>query len=133
MSKQETLPAEKSAIASVEDQPIKEYAPAFKVVKAVTRPVLKCGTSPEFIRVEGPIHRGEPMKGTKIAEAPYLMDIINLRTGEAALMICPTVFRNELEKGYPKESYVGKDFQIRKITTEGKAYSLWSITEIELN
>ena len=105
--------------------------PAFEVVKAVTRTVMKLGVAPEFIRIEGPIYLGEPMEKAKIKAVPHLLNVINLRTGEAALIVCATVFRNELEAEYPDNGYVGKDFKIRKIKTD-KDYSLWSIIEIKL-
>jgi hypothetical protein len=75
---------------------------------------------------------GEKMAGSKIAQLPTLMDVVNLKTGEAMLIVVPTVLHQELDKAYPNGGYVGKAFQIRKIKTEDKAYSLWSIAEIEL-
>ena len=105
--------------------------PAYEVVRAVTRTVMKLGATPEFIRIEGPIYLGEPMEKAKIKAVPHLLNVINLRTGEAALIVCATVFRNELEAEYPDNGYVGKDFKIRKIKTD-KDYSLWSIIEIKL-
>ena len=100
--------------------------PAFEVVKAVTRTVMKLGVTPEFIRIEGPIYLGEPTKKA----VPHLLNVINLRTGEPALIVCGTVFRTELEAEYPDSGYVGKDFKVRKIKTD-KNYSLWSIIEIK--
>jgi len=107
-------------------------APQFTVVKAVTRPVLKFGAAPEYILIESAMYQGEPMEKSKIKELPILMDVVDLKTGEAMLMICPTVFRQELSKAYPDHTYVGKTFQVRKIKTEDKDYSLWGITEIAL-
>ena len=101
--------------------------PAFEVVKAVTRTVMKLGVTPEFIRIEGPIYLGEPTKKA----VPHLLNVINLCTGEAARIVCATAFRTELEAEYPDNGYVGKDFKIRKIKTD-KNYSLWSIIEIKL-
>lgn len=106
--------------------------PLFEVVKAVTRPVLRFGVRPEFIRVESAMREGELMEKAKIKNPPTLMDIIDLRTGEAMVVVCATVFANELENVYPADGYVGKDFQVRKINVDGKDYSLWSITEIKL-
>jgi len=106
--------------------------PQFTVVKAVTRPVLKFAVAPEYILIESAMRQGEAMEKSKIKELPILMDVVDLKTGEAMLMICPTVFRQELTKGYPDNSYVGKTFQVRKIKTEDKNYSLWGVTEIAL-
>jgi len=82
--------------------------------------------------IESAMRQGEAMEKSKIKELPILMDVVDLKTGEAMLMICPTVFRQELSKAYPDHIYVGKAFQVRKIKTEDKAYSLWGITEIAL-
>ena len=61
--------------------------PAFEVVKSVTRPVLKFGISPEYIHIESPMRTGEKMEGAKIKELPTLMDVINLKTGEAHIIV----------------------------------------------
>jgi hypothetical protein len=107
-------------------------APIFEAVKAVTRPVLSFGAQPEFIRIESLMRDGEVMEKSKYKSVPKLLDVINLRTGEPMLLICATVFILEMEKSYPKGDYVGKDFQVRKIKTPEKDYSLWAITEIKL-
>jgi hypothetical protein len=106
-------------------------APVFRMKKAVTRPVLKFGASPEYVQAESAIYQGEPIPNAKIKELPSLLDVINLRTGEAMVIVCATVLRQELEAAYPGDSIIGKQFQIRKIKTS-KDYSLWSIAEIEV-
>ena len=106
--------------------------PAFEVVKAVTRPVLKFGISPEYIRIESPMRTGEKIEGAKFKELPTLLDVINLKTGEAQIIVCASVFRQELSKAYPDHGYVGKDFQVRMIKTPEKDYKLWGITEIRV-
>ncbi len=104
----------------------------FEVVKSVTRPVLRFGAQPEYVRIEGPMYKGEKIEKAKYDSVPTLLDVINLKTGEAMVMVCATVFVSEIERAYPDGSYVGRDFQIRKINTEGKKYAIWSITEIRL-
>lgn len=128
----EVLPATKEA-----DQPLNELtsagtAPVFAVVKAVTRPVLRFGVQPEYIRVESPMYQGDPMEKSKIKAIPTLLEVFNLKTGEAMLMVCAEVFKQEILRNYPKDAYVGKDFQIRKIKVDGKDYALWAIAEIEV-
>ena len=135
----ETHPAEGDLMPRQEpiaEVPLNEVTPAgtppaFEVVKAVTRPVMKFGVSPEFIRVESPIYKGPVMEKAKFKTPPHLMEVINLRTGEPALVVCAMVFMSELEKAYPNNGYVGHDFQVRKIKTD-KDYALWSIIEIKL-
>ena len=111
-------------------------APSFRVVKAVTRPLIRFGVSPEFVRFEGTIYQSAPLEhGTsaqKKMDPPFMADVVNLKTGEAAQIILPTVLHKELIEKYPEHSYVSKDFQLRKINVAGKDYSIWSITEIEL-
>lgn len=107
-------------------------APAFEVLKAVTRPVFKFGAAPEYIRIESPMRTGEALSGAKIKELPTLLDVVNLRTGEAMIIVCATVFRKELSAAYPDHGYVGKDFQVRMIKTADKDYSLWAIAEIRV-
>jgi len=110
--------------------------PSFRAVKAVTRPLIRFGASPEFVRFEGAIYQAPPLAhGTasqKKMAAPFMADVVNLKTGEAAQIILPTVLHKELVEKYPEDSYVSKDFQLRKINVAGKDYSIWSITEIEL-
>jgi hypothetical protein len=107
-------------------------APVFEAVKAVTRPVLRFGAQPEYVRIEGPMYQGEKIEKAKYENVPTLLDVINLRTGEAMMMVCASVFISEMDRAYPDASYVGKDFQVRKINTDGKKYAIWSITEIRL-
>ena len=106
--------------------------PTFKIKAAVTRPVLKFGVAPEYIHIESAMVLGEKMEGAKIKELPTLMDVINISTGESMLIVCATVFRQELHKAYPNDTYVNKDFMVRKIKTSAKNYAIWAITEIEL-
>ena len=106
--------------------------PAFRMVKAVTRPVLKFGVSPEYVRIESAMYKGEKLEKAKYESVPTLMEVVNLRTGEAALVIVAKVLEQELNGAYPDQSYVGKDFQIRKIKTDDKNYALWSVAEIVL-
>ena len=128
----EVLPASKEATPALNELTSAGTAPAFTVVKAVTRPVLRFGVQPEYIRIESPMYEGQVMPQSKIKDVPTLLEVINLKTGEAALMFCAQVFKQELSKSYPKDAYVGKDFQVRKIKAEGARYALWSITEIEV-
>jgi len=111
-------------------------APSFRVVKAVTRPLIRFGVSPEFVRFEGPVYQSARLEhGTpaqKKMEPPFMADVENLKTGEAGQIILPTVLHKELDEKYPEHSYVSKNFQLRKINIDGKSYSIWSITEIEL-
>ena len=118
-------------------EPMKEAtsagtAPSFAVVKAVTRPVLKFGVSPEYVRFEGPMYVGERLEKSKYDDPATLAEVVNLRTGEQMIMICYKVLSTELTKHYPNDGYVGKDFEIRKVAADGKKYALWSIAEIQL-
>ena len=123
------------------EQPLNEVtsagtAPSFRVVKAITRPLIRFGVSPEYVRFDGPIYQSAPLEHGTAAQKkmapPFMADVVNLKTGEAGQIILPTVLHKELVEKYPDDSYVSKDFQLRKINIAGKDYSIWSITEIEL-
>ena len=128
----EVLPATKEAAQPLNEVTSAGTAPSFAVVKAVTRPVLRFGTQPEYIRIESLMYEGEVMEKSKIKAIPTLLEVINLKTGEAMLMVCAEVFKQEILRNYPKDAYVGKDFQVRKIKVDGKDYALWAIAEIEV-
>ncbi len=127
---------EHEKVIEVLDAPLNEVTPAgttpaFEVVRAVTRPVIKFGAAPEYVRIESSMYKGEALEKAKIKTVPTLLDVVNLRTGEAALIVVAKVLELELERTYPGGSYIGKDYQIRKIKTD-KDYSLWAIAEIKL-
>ena len=105
-----------------------------KVKRVLTRPFLKLekGTT-VYIRAEAAIYEGKPdPKGQK--EAPKILEVTDLTTGEAALIMAPAVLRSLLDEHYTDNSYVGLCFQITKTTNAGddkRKYAKFDVVEIE--
>jgi len=106
----------------------------FKKTRSVTRELLKleAGT-PIYIRCDSVIFKAEEQPGRKDGmEAPNLMDVINLETGEEQRIIVPAVLYAELEDKYGENGHIGVCFEIEKYKIENKRYSGFKISEIEL-
>lgn len=105
----------------------------FKKVKAVTLPQLKLIAGIEYhIKIVGPIKLGEKLQDDR--DAAHLVTVVNLDTGEEMQIVAPTVFRKELERSYPGESYVGKLFAFELMRVPEKRYNmLKSFTEISID
>jgi len=114
---------------------------SFTRVKSVTRPVLKLEFSrPYYIRVETAPEKAvedvtarRATKSDTVQEPPFLMNVINLETGEEQTIVVPVVLQDTLAQHYPENTFVGRCFEIIKLKVEGKRYSNFSITEIEPN
>jgi hypothetical protein len=109
----------------------------FTKKKFVTLPLIKLADDTEyFFRFDGAIFKADdndrPRKESEPKEPPYLAHVLNLETGEMGQIITPAVLKSELEKAYPKDSYVGKAFSLQRHKVEGKRYSTWDIAEIEI-
>lgn len=115
----------------------------FTVVKNVTLPLLKKkddGT-PVYVKIDSAIYKakdnktGKPAEGEtkKAMEAPELVQVTNLETGEQQEMIVESVLGIELRDQYPDNGYLGKCFSISKFAkTDGKRYATFQIAEIAL-
>ena len=57
---------------------------------------------------------------------------VSLRRGEEMQMIFPKVLEEEIHKNYPNDSYVEHCFSIEKFKIDGKKYSGFKISEIEV-
>lgn len=110
----------------------------FTVAKYVSVPMLEVPPGQSFIcqlvdkvRVLPPLldENGNP-RPRKI-KGDHFASTIKSSNGEARLFTWNTVFRNEMEKAYPGETYVGKWFQITRLPVRsGKDYSTFAITEL---
>jgi len=95
----------------------------FKKIKAVTRPQLKLTAGIEYhIKFEAPVHQGERLQDDR--DAAFLANVVNLDTGEEMQIVCPSVFRKELDRTYPGESYVGKCFAFELMRVPEKRYNM---------
>lgn len=112
----------------------------FRVVKHVTRPLLKLEPGVQYyVKIESAFRQAEQMKNPKkdangnIIPPPFIVDALNLEGGVPSQMVANEVFRTELIKQYPNDSYVGKFFELIKNTkAEGKNYNTFGITELAL-
>lgn len=112
----------------------------YRVVKHVTRPLLKLENGVQYyIKIEAPFKLAEQMKNPKkdaagnVIPPPTIVDVINLDGGISSQMVANEVFKSELQKQYPNDSYVGKLFELVKNTkAEGKNYNTFGITELAL-
>lgn len=116
----------------------KKFDPkAVKVKKVVTLPFISPQVGkPLYLTFTGPIYKGKELKGTgekAKMEPADLAPVVNLETGEDAILICAALVKGNLSETYEKESYVGKSFMVEKLPKrEGKRYFDFSIKEIEV-
>lgn len=114
-------------------------APNFRVVRNVTRPLLKMKDNQAYyIQIEEKIFQAEQVKNPKkdadgnTQKPPFVFFAKNLEDGHSVQMLANSVLHSELEKQYPDNSYVGKVFELIKNTkAEGKSYNTFGITELE--
>lgn len=121
------------------DQPKTETtqkAPAFKVKKNLTLPLLKPQLdTPFYITIDEAIFEGKKIDSgaQKDMEAAHLANVTNLETGEKMQIIVPAVLLSILNESYADNAYVGKGFQITKHPkASGKRYHAFSVAELEL-
>lgn len=108
---------------------------AFKIAKYVSVPMLEVPVGQSFVcqlfdkvRILPTLEGQKP----KYKDSPHWASTIKASNGEARMFTWNTVFRSEMEKNYPGDSYVGKWFQITRLPIKrGKDYSTFAITELE--
>ena len=126
MAKQETTPHAPETTA-----------PAFKVKRNITLPLLKPQLEvPVYIKITGQIFTGKAVQKAgdgKDMEPAKIVNCINLETGEECQIIVPSVLDSILNEEFTDNAYVGKGFQITKhAKVAGKRYHTFSVAELEL-
>lgn len=116
----------------------REMPTGFAVAKYVSIPMLEVPPGQAFIacmvdkvRVLPPLmdENGNP-RARKI-KGDHFASTIKSSNGQARLFTWNTVFRSEMEKAYPNDSYLGKWFQITRLPVKaGKDYATFSIVEL---
>ena len=125
--------------------------PSFKVVKRVTRPLLKLELGKAiYVEFQEPMFEAEaigavrtrstkkPVDGAAAEPArkmapPVLANVKDLvHGGRESQIICNAVLESELDKKYPKDTYVGKQFEIVKNQLQGKSYATFEIAEVQM-
>jgi hypothetical protein len=112
--------------------------PGFAVAKYVSVPMLEVPPGQAFVcqmvdkvRILSPLldENGNP-RPRKI-KGDHFASTIKSSNGEARLFTWTTVFRSEMAKAYPDDTYVGKWYQITRLpVSRGKDYSTYAITEL---
>jgi hypothetical protein len=111
-----------------------------KKVKAVTLPVLKLQPgAPAIVRFESAMRVSDQIETAKGGDRAKAMEpatvahVVDMQTGEEAIIIVGKVLKGELDKAYPSNSYVGKTFEIiNKGKLGDKKYNAYSVTEVEI-
>ena len=101
---------------------------------AVILPVLKMQEEkPIFFQPVAPFYIGKPVEKDGKEEKPAdLLKVVNLETGEEALVVAGAVLKGNLEEAFPDAGYVGKKFEATKHAKQnGKRYNTYSLYEIE--
>lgn len=112
--------------------------PGVKVMRNVTMPSLAikdAGQSAYLeIRDKMRVSNIQPKKGEQAREPATICTAVNVFTGEAFTLIVPAVVKANLERDYPGDSYVGKQFYIKNMgkRTPGQRYKDFSIMEISV-
>lgn len=117
--------------------PLEQSNLKFRVVKHVTRPLLKMEDGQDYyIKFEAKMFQAEALKNAPASDKkapPYIAHVVDLETGHASQIICNEVLRTEIDKSFPNDTYVGKAFHIiRNKIAENKKYATFNITEIAL-
>jgi hypothetical protein len=100
----------------------------FKTKKQITVPVLKLENGQtRYFKCASNIYEGKAIDDKK---APAVVNAFDLQTGEAGMIILPTIAVNELMQGYP-QGVAGLCFALTKRSLEGKKYNAVDLSEIE--
>lgn len=106
----------------------------FEVVRHVSVPMLEVPAGAMFIaRMVDKMRVLKPLDGVK-PEFPgdHIASTIEATTGAVRLFTWSSVFKSEMERDYPNDSYVGKWFQITKLPKKrGKRYFAFAISEVK--
>ncbi|AUR98298.1 hypothetical protein NVP1249A_04 [Vibrio phage 1.249.A._10N.261.55.B9] len=124
-------------MAKNETQATEKTAPAFKVKRAITLPLLKFVIDqPIYVKLDEAMFVGKELKGSgdkAKMEPATLCNCTNLETGEQCQIIVATVLKSILEEEFPEAGYVGKGFMITKgAKASGKSYNPYTVAELEL-
>lgn len=122
------------AIADAGKSLVPFVPPSVKVKKLVTIPVIKVpdGATICFSPVE-PFKRGKEIEKDK-----RVADLLTVKTFDpdgklvTRVLVAGAIVKSEIEEQYPKTTYVGLWFILRKMKgPEGKRYKVYDIAEIE--
>lgn len=111
----------------------------FEVVQYVSVPMLSTREAPPgrpwVCQIADAMHEAPVLEGVKpkFENSPLIICTIKALNGEARVLPCSKVFRQEIDSKYPNQTYVGKWFQVtRQHKKEGKNYWTFAIAEVRL-
>jgi len=108
----------------------------FEVVKYVSIPMLTDREVPPGVPIVALFAEAAkvmpPLEGYKQKfPGDFTASVIKALNGEARLFPWSTVFKSEMARDYPDETYVGKWFQITRLPMKrGKTYWTFAIAEV---
>jgi hypothetical protein len=109
---------------------------SFTKVRSITRPQIKIVDEVEYyFRFDSAMYLGKEIvatEGRKPMEAPTLINVVQLDTGEEGVVILHKIVSDTLKEKYPNDGYVGKCFAITIHKLQTKRYKAASITEIAI-
>jgi hypothetical protein len=115
----------------------KKFAARVTITKTVTLPLFKWIPGVEkYLTITSPIFQGKEINegaGKKKKDPAYLMEVIDLVTGEKGQVITATVLKSTLLEEYPDDAYVGLSFCIKQRKIPGKDYNGFDIAEISVD
>lgn len=108
-----------------------------KVKRNVTLPVLRQHDGrPIAVQFDSPIKQAKKLDGdTSDRNPPKVASVIDLSSGELMTLICNAAMVSALEREYPDEAYVGKQFAMVSMKRPHKgerSLREYSIREIEI-
>lgn len=108
----------------------------FKIKKQITRTRLTLLPElPVYVKIESGYYDLPPevtIKQAKGQERPIIVNVVDLETGVGHSMMMYTVLKNELDRAYPEQSFVGKSLMIVRHDMRGaKGYCTFDIAELE--
>ena len=114
-----------------------------KVLKNITLPVLKLAEEvPVYVQILSEMkvskapalsEKAGKSKAADNMEPATTVEVLNLETGENAILIVSAVLKGNLEEHYPGGKYVTRGFAVTKHAKRtGKRYNDYSISEIEV-
>lgn len=124
-----------TAAPAAQPHPVR-LPPGMSVKRQVIQPVLNLQVGqPRTLKILNALrestYRNPDPKKQKDKPAT-IASVVDVQTGETAMLICPAVLAGNLREQYPKDSYVGKTFYMEKLPKRpGKRYFDFSLVEVE--
>ena len=118
----------------------------FEVVRNVTLPfiIIPSDGTPFYLKFNTAIEQDKTTFSERVRkskkdsdssqtqEPMHIAEVTNLQTGEIGRLVLHQVLESNLREAYPNDSYVEKNFQIKKQKATKGRYFVFDIVEIRL-